>query len=49
MRWIREYEIYEHDTIMFVLELNITCEISNWVLKKVKCVRGYDVIWAWYA
>jgi len=30
------------------LSLNITCVISNWVLKKVKYIRGYDIMWAWY-
>ena len=48
MRWIIEYEICEYVTIMFVLSLNITCKMSNWVLTKVKCIRGYDIMWAWY-
>jgi len=28
--------------------LSITCKMLNWVLKRVKCIRDYDIMWAWY-
>jgi len=34
--------------LCFYLSLDIICKMSNWVLKRVKCIRGYDIMWAWY-